>query len=1477
MLIYQSAEFQRQLIGGDPAIRRDIEKHLNKIQRAAVLPDNRVPFYSERRGPYCIGHFSARNRPIIAELVVIDGKQILYFHTFFFHHGNEYETFNAKVRAYSDGDKRNPPPYQVDLAALAEWLKGQELPDTEERLPLPLEYEPWLQRPQWETDWVVYEGREWVSRFPHREFSEHWESLHEAVVVATDWAMSGRKETDGVQISSIVSPPVHVTKKRERWIAFSLHNVPLPGSDKASLVQTAAQADRVRKVIFLLAPFDHEPDTNELSELVNQSYRFLQKPEEELCFDDVAADASKVYPWDIILDSTLWHEIQSEENVHLALSAEEENILLNLSGLGSHADEYRLPIFINGRAGSGKSTILFYLFREYMARFLEWRKNGNHKAVELKGSPLFLTYNQELLDIARDRVRRMLKTRLLEADNSAELKVHIDQLMRPFRDFLRSLLPKDDPVYNRYLDDARRVTFHDFRRLYFEDLKNPDAKKISPDLCWYVIRTFIKGYTLEGFLEPEDYVKIPAKEQTIPVEDFQMIHRVVWKWYADYLKTHDLWDDQDLVRVALDGGEMPEEEYAALFCDESQDFTRLELNLILQASVFSRYDLSEIAQVDCLPFAFAGDPLQTLNPTGFRWSRVQAMFHDQIIQTVDREKRLDIRIKHLDELDYNYRSTRPIVESSNGILLLRNHLFDQETRPQRFWGKGKGALPPLKFIVEDLSLDVLRRSLQDTILLIPCDEGGEVDFIRSDTKILAELFPDIKPGKPPKNILSAVGAKGLEFPRIILYKFGENCPPKLWQKREELKPHERIEAEYFFNKLYVAATRATQRLFVIDSPAGEINLWSRLSETALISYIDALRQPQGWTVRPLQDADPDSEYAVRTITKGRVQDMQQMVEQDLEHIAKEFMERGITAGNPEYLYRARDYYQAMNRDPEAMLSEAYALKFEKKWQRAGQLFKQLGKLDQARECFWDGMLWADLLTLVGDIPIEEVQLAHFMETEVRTAETLRSFSNFIAECLDKNTLPKAVSFQWRRGISEFHQLIESLEVSGLKQDEWQRIALILEDLGSRGYPDTSSAAGQCYANAGDLPQALRIWERSANTQHTGYYIAKAQTLVYPQNLEWWEKAGDYEKIYSEWEKSGGLEKSDTRTLRLVAPIFEQKKRYWDACQAYLRLPDIDTKKIIGLINQIGQFTGGMIANRDEVKAVLSFLASRGQWEYLMSLQDKLFQAITKTNERMELRYEMLRLLSVAKTTDDLRNGGVREKIYRSLVRPVKDQKGWMRELDFDVMSLAVEKLGFDMSLRFYESHINDELNPDYRDTARRGWLSNAEEKIQYHRERGDDENRTLRLRSDFTRRKKEWDYLNKVAPETSPVPSTKSLDREALARRFGPIKGLPDDIKLIVADGGITTFQVGNLNFTVDKSKKIVKLEDTDYQSIIFNTSKQEIRPIARLDVHTENTPDGRIFSIPAWQMGGRIFQDGEKIILEMAIEGMEQEFTIEM
>ena len=130
----------------------------------------------------------------------------------------------------------------------------------------------------------------------------------------------------------------------------------------------------------------------------------------KLDFNDLARSASRVYPYYMVLASELWEDIEKEEGVNLALSAEEEKILFSLSSAGPK--DYRLPIFINGRAGSGKSTILFYVFAEYCYQLLAPKNRNRLDEIGLSGSPLFLTYNQELLKVAKDRVKRMLRTRL---------------------------------------------------------------------------------------------------------------------------------------------------------------------------------------------------------------------------------------------------------------------------------------------------------------------------------------------------------------------------------------------------------------------------------------------------------------------------------------------------------------------------------------------------------------------------------------------------------------------------------------------------------------------------------------------------------------------------------------------------------------------------------------------------------------------------------------------------------------------------------------------------------------------------------------------------------------------------------------------------------------------------------------------------------------------------------------------------------
>jgi superfamily I DNA/RNA helicase len=96
--------------------------------------------------------------------------------------------------------------------------------------------------------------------------------------------------------------------------------------------------------------------------------------------------------------------------------------------------------------------------------------------------------------------------------------------------------------------------------------------------------------------------------------------------------------------------------------------------------------------------------------------------------------------------------------------------------------------------------------------------------------------------------LSAISAKGLEFKKVILYKFGEECNRSVWNLKSQ-GIDQRVKVEYFFNKLYVAASRATEHLFVVDSEKGDRQLWQYASDEALLqAMLKYARASDRWEI-----------------------------------------------------------------------------------------------------------------------------------------------------------------------------------------------------------------------------------------------------------------------------------------------------------------------------------------------------------------------------------------------------------------------------------------------------------------------------------------------------------------------------------------------------------------------------------------------------------------------------------------------------
>lgn len=108
------------------------------------------------------------------------------------------------------------------------------------------------------------------------------------------------------------------------------------------------------------------------------------------------------------------------------------------------------------------------------------------------------------------------------------------------------------------------------------------------------------------------------------------------------------------------------------------------------------------------------------------------------------------------------------------------------------------------------------------MIVLPCEYNQEEEFVKND-KILSQL-KDI-PDRPL--FLSSMAAKGLEFHRVWIYKFGDNCTDGFARTfSKEIPYDEQLKYEYFLNKLYVAVTRARKDLIIIDTEKGEQKLWS---------------------------------------------------------------------------------------------------------------------------------------------------------------------------------------------------------------------------------------------------------------------------------------------------------------------------------------------------------------------------------------------------------------------------------------------------------------------------------------------------------------------------------------------------------------------------------------------------------------------------------------------------------------------------
>lgn len=1073
------------------------------------------------------------------------------------------------------------------------------------------------------------------------------------------------------------------------------------------------------KKLFLIAPVD--PD--ELNEHEHSIYNKIIEYSQEVNEIELLRLSKRSYPAFITLDFEIWCNTQKNIEANLALSPEEVEVLesVNGGGMGNY------PLFVNGRPGSGKSTVLQYLFSEHLHFHLSRPANER-----LHNPPLMLTYNKELLEESKRTIKNIILcngTKIVENRiflEKPEILTEFNKCFGVFPNFLYDLLPIE---FKKKLVEAKRIDFFTFKKRWYKKFAkspNQEIRSISPELAWHIIRTFIKGMQqVDGdYFDTFCYKnELPKSQRTVTQSTFDLVYENIFdRWYRTLCKEEGFWDDQDLARMLLDAqneGNLNTEGYPIIFCDEAQDFTKVELEVIWKLSIYPKRKIPSYL-LSCVPFAFAGDPFQTLNPTGFNWKVVESGFHEKIVRSLDCSGKSDLKI-NIKNLTLNYRSIPSIVKLCNLIHLVRGIIFNvKDLTPQQTWFESINDTIPEFFSITDSSTLINLKEQNEIIIIVPCQEGEEEEFARTDEFLSTIAFNDNN--EIVKNILSPMRAKGRQFDRVVLYKFGDACSKDYRILLEPLKseltyhmsPDSALPLEYFMNRLYVAASRAQKQLIIVDTELGMEFLWTFAKDIKIESLIE-LYGNNDWKISDLIQLQPGSEGSW-THTKDNP-----------EVLAKRFFEDGIANQDPYLLRLASQNYKAGNETLQAKRALAKAYEFEDNYSKAGKIYLDLNEVRPALECFWRVSDYNEVLKL-GKINNEikdriEYRASLFMTNNGEYTEAL----NLLEKLASHLEIPekKAVlceSLNWRHVFEKIYTIISKFienDQIKLPLSQWikvykQLLRLIELDL----INPRKEILARIAFNAEEYKTSLDLLSQS-NIKHSEsdwVLEAKSKALEYPKNIEPLYKSGRSEEIIAEYEKFSNKFLPES-TANMIFEVAVNKTKFGVAYQ--LTRKYTDEKKLIILLEEL--FGSG---EKQYLKMALidliRYLVVNERWSdvillieqnvsegHLITISKKLKEArVSKTALRKVL---ILEIVKIESTSDGIVERGVLSEYLSKLFL----QKGNIRvfNLPMEVIGAAFERTGKIVeSLKFYEELRRGGVgfNKDIDTFARIRWAKNKQ-------------------------------------------------------------------------------------------------------------------------------------------------------------------------
>jgi tetratricopeptide (TPR) repeat protein len=738
---------------------------------------------------------------------------------------------------------------------------------------------------------------------------------------------------------------------------------------------------------------------------------------------------SKIIPdWALDSQSNL-EEIMNLDKAGLLLTKEQEGIL-----------HVQAPLIINGAAGSGKTLLLCYRLA-----------NVIHNPDARRNRLVFLSYNWRLVEKARQDTGEILRGLYhslegLEAVNFS-----------PMRVFFLGYVKNPD----RYKQESY-VGFGRFKEYYTSFSRgNAALRTISSEKAWHGIRSILKGACLPPSAPPLsklDYERLARKRKDFSQHEFDNIY-MIGVWYQkELIIGKGLWDDQDLAWDALNSIIADKTFssnfvlYDRIFCDEAQDLTQLEFRTLM-----------ELCKPPSGPHGFqitmAGDPLQTINPTGFKWSVVRneiyRVLHGSSVQ--------------FSELGENFRSDKRIVDFANEIQEIRGVYMDQAMTPQEAFVEN-GETPQVITLVSDNEEETARTKLgelpPESAIIVWPEERAEVTRFCDAEKALAKIDRQL-------DLYTISEAKGLEFRLVILYKLGSSDEAgrlrkylglKQLQEQERPSFKDEIALLYFLNRMYVAITRAKLYLIIIDTQEGLDRFWSLWKD-----FLEIIPRDQ-----------------TRTVIEGSPAFQGEFSDVKWRKWGQTLLDHAEDTLDIRSFERAKRAFEKSGEESKVKSIAARLEELRDNNERAGYLYYEINDFARSASCFERSKNWNEACRALERMP------------------TTREVNRRLATCRFR----RDIVTNKEKAAQEFYSYF--VHDRGLERDPLEELASILVQTNPRAsgdvfgyigiqFNDKSSLAkaAQIKFIDGEFVDAVDLYEKSGATSSREYDLSRAEKL----NLE----------------------------------------------------------------------------------------------------------------------------------------------------------------------------------------------------------------------------------------------------------------------------------------------------------------------------------------------------------------------------------------